>query len=160
MIDWLIIYECTSSSRIFHLYGDVIISTEGLQNLGLCSALRASEQGGIFILPHLPWHRVSVFLVSYESPSHSVASYDTWSILTRSFTRSDQLVLQVCFVNSWRSYWEKRWMIWQKISKQQFGYIKGRSTTLQIIKVIHGLSEVLNNGGKINYIYGLYESFW
>jgi hypothetical protein len=26
---------------------------EGLQNLGICSALRAFEQGGIFIVPHL-----------------------------------------------------------------------------------------------------------
>jgi hypothetical protein len=25
----------------------------GLKNLGLCSALRAFEQGGIFIVPHL-----------------------------------------------------------------------------------------------------------
>jgi hypothetical protein len=35
-------------SRIFHLhvYGDVIIASEWLQNLGLCSALRAFEQGG------------------------------------------------------------------------------------------------------------------
>jgi hypothetical protein len=38
---------------IFHLYGDVTIAGEGLQNLGLCSALRAFEQGGIFIVPHL-----------------------------------------------------------------------------------------------------------
>jgi hypothetical protein len=62
-----------SRSRIFHLYGDVTIAGEGLQNLGLssalsaieqgrikglqnlglCSALRAFEQGGIFIEPHL-----------------------------------------------------------------------------------------------------------
>jgi hypothetical protein len=42
----------TSRSRIFHfIYGDAII--EGLQNLGLCSALNAFEQGGIFIVPHL-----------------------------------------------------------------------------------------------------------
>jgi hypothetical protein len=40
-----------SRSRIFHLYGDVTIAGEGLQNLGLCSALRAFEQGGIFIVP-------------------------------------------------------------------------------------------------------------
>jgi hypothetical protein len=33
--------------------GDVTIAGEGLQNLGLCSALRAFEQGGIFIVPHL-----------------------------------------------------------------------------------------------------------
>jgi hypothetical protein len=29
------------------------IAGEGLHNLGLCSALRALEQEGIFILPHL-----------------------------------------------------------------------------------------------------------
>jgi hypothetical protein len=27
----------------FHLYGDVTIASEGLQNLGLCAALRAFE---------------------------------------------------------------------------------------------------------------------
>jgi hypothetical protein len=35
------------------LYGDVTIAGEGLQNLGLCSALRAFEQGWIFIVPYL-----------------------------------------------------------------------------------------------------------
>ena len=49
----LIIYCFTSRLRIFHLYGDVTITGEGLQNLGLCSALRAFEQGGIFIVPYL-----------------------------------------------------------------------------------------------------------
>jgi hypothetical protein len=50
----LFVYYCfTSRSRIFHLYGDVTIAGEGLQNLGLCSALRAFEQGGILIVPHL-----------------------------------------------------------------------------------------------------------
>jgi hypothetical protein len=29
------------------------VKVEVLQNLGLCSALRAFEQGGIFIVPHL-----------------------------------------------------------------------------------------------------------
>jgi hypothetical protein len=42
-----------SRSRIFHLYGDVTITGEELQNLVLCSALTAFEQGGIFIMPHL-----------------------------------------------------------------------------------------------------------
>jgi hypothetical protein len=49
----MIIYSFTSRSRIFHVYGDVTIAGEGLQNLGLCSALRAFEQRGIFIVPHL-----------------------------------------------------------------------------------------------------------
>jgi hypothetical protein len=34
-------------------YGGVTITGEGLPNLGLCSALRAVEQEGIFIVPHL-----------------------------------------------------------------------------------------------------------
>jgi hypothetical protein len=67
---WLIvIYEFTSRSRIFHLYGDTTAG-EGLQNLGLCSALTAVEQGGIFIVPHLLWHGDSVFPVSTEGPPH------------------------------------------------------------------------------------------
>jgi hypothetical protein len=33
--------------------------------------------GGIFIMPHLLWHRASVFQVSSEGSPHSVASYDT-----------------------------------------------------------------------------------
>jgi hypothetical protein len=49
----LITYGFTSRSRIFHLYKDITIAGEGLHNLGLCSALRAFEQGGIFIVPHL-----------------------------------------------------------------------------------------------------------
>jgi hypothetical protein len=49
----MIIYGFTSRSRFFHVYGDVTIVGEGLQNFGLCSALRAFEQGGIFIVQHL-----------------------------------------------------------------------------------------------------------
>jgi hypothetical protein len=48
-IDYIRFYR----SRIFHLYGDGTIAGEGLQNLGLCSGLRAFDQGGIFIVPHL-----------------------------------------------------------------------------------------------------------
>jgi hypothetical protein len=51
--DLLIIYRFMSCTKIFHLYGDVTIDGEGLQNLGLCSALRAFEQGGIFVVPYL-----------------------------------------------------------------------------------------------------------
>jgi hypothetical protein len=45
-----------------------------LGNLGLCSALRAFKQGGIFIVPHLLRHGTSVYTVSSERPaptSHS-----------------------------------------------------------------------------------------
>jgi hypothetical protein len=38
-----VVYSFTSRSRIFHLYGDVTIAGEELQNLGLCSALRTFE---------------------------------------------------------------------------------------------------------------------
>jgi hypothetical protein len=73
----MIIYYFTSRSRIFHLYGDVTITGEGLQNLGLCSALRAFEQGGIFIVPHLLWHGASVFPVLSEGPPHLIVSCDS-----------------------------------------------------------------------------------
>jgi hypothetical protein len=42
------------------------ITGVGLEHLGLCSALRAFEKGGIFTLPHLLWHGASVFPVSSE----------------------------------------------------------------------------------------------
>jgi hypothetical protein len=55
-------------SRTFNLYGDVTTAGEGLQNLGLCSALRTFVKGGIF--------KASVFLVSSEGPLQLVAFYD------------------------------------------------------------------------------------
>jgi hypothetical protein len=42
--------------------------------------------GGIFIVPHLMWHRTSVFLVSSEGPPHLVSSYNTrgmWRIYSK-----------------------------------------------------------------------------
>ena len=47
IIDWLFILLYVPP-RIFHSYGDVTITGEGLQNLGLCWTLRAFEQGWIF----------------------------------------------------------------------------------------------------------------
>jgi hypothetical protein len=74
MLDWLIDYlQFYVPLKNFSL----TIVGEGLQNLGLCSALRAFEQGGIFIVPHLLWHGASVFPVSSEGLPHLVASYDT-----------------------------------------------------------------------------------
>jgi hypothetical protein len=37
----------------FHLHEDVTIAGEGLQNLGLCWALMAFDQGRNFTVPHL-----------------------------------------------------------------------------------------------------------
>jgi hypothetical protein len=45
LIDYLLFYVPFN--------GDVTIADEGLQNVGLCSTLRAFEQGGIFIVPYL-----------------------------------------------------------------------------------------------------------
>jgi hypothetical protein len=60
-VTWrLHIYRLMSRSRIFLLHGDVTIAGEGLHNLGLCSALRVFERGGILIVPHLLWHGTSV----------------------------------------------------------------------------------------------------
>jgi hypothetical protein len=68
---WLIIYWFTSHSRFFHQ--DITIISEGLQNLGQCSAYWAFEQGG----RNIYCATSAVFLVSSKEPPHSVASYNT-----------------------------------------------------------------------------------
>jgi hypothetical protein len=78
LIDWLFtVLRPTQYWRIFHLYGDVTITGEGLKIFGLCSTLRAFEQGKIFIVPHLLWQGTSVFPVSSKGPPYSVTFYDT-----------------------------------------------------------------------------------
>jgi hypothetical protein len=47
------LFKVLRPAQEFVTYGDITITGEGLQDLGLCSALRAFEQGGIFIVPHL-----------------------------------------------------------------------------------------------------------
>jgi hypothetical protein len=51
LIDYLLFYVLLNNITL--IYGDITIAGEGLNNLGLCSALRAFEQGEIFIMPHL-----------------------------------------------------------------------------------------------------------
>jgi hypothetical protein len=83
-----VFYCFTSRSRIFHL-----LSVKWLQNFGVCSALRAFEHGGIFIVPHLLWHRATVFPVSSEGLPHSVASYDTQGDVENLFLPESSRVL-------------------------------------------------------------------
>ena len=47
---------CSSHSRIFHSYGDVIVT-----GVRLCSALMAIEQWGFFSVPHLMGDGASVY---------------------------------------------------------------------------------------------------
>jgi hypothetical protein len=54
--------------KFFLLHRDTTIVGEGLQNLGLCSALRAFEQEGVFIVPLLLWHVTLIFAVLSEGP--------------------------------------------------------------------------------------------
>jgi hypothetical protein len=49
------------------------LPVEGCKIKAYCSALGASKQGGIFIVPHLLWHGETVFPVSSKEPPHSVA---------------------------------------------------------------------------------------
>jgi hypothetical protein len=89
----LIIYGFTSRSRIFHSYGNVTITGEGLQNLGPCSVLRAFEQGGIFIVPHLLWHGTSVYPFSSKPDPHRACILEN---LFESCIRYIVLGLYVC----------------------------------------------------------------
>jgi hypothetical protein len=95
--DWMTIYWFTSLSQIFLWYWDVTIAREGLQTLDLCSALKAFEQDGIFIMPHLLWLGASAFPVSSEGPPHLVAAYD-WQggHLIASLSREGSLSCHTC----------------------------------------------------------------
>jgi hypothetical protein len=82
MNDWLFMILCP-------VHGDVTITGEGQQNLGLCSVLRAIEQGGIFVVPHLLWHGTLVFSVLSEGPFSRLLRHTRGcggSILNRIFT--------------------------------------------------------------------------
>jgi hypothetical protein len=97
----LLIFHLTSQSRIFHFWADVTITGDWMQSLGLCSTFRAFEQEGIFIVPHLLWHRATVFQTLSKGLPHSVASYDTHGnvggpILTRIF-----MVISVHYVKQY-----------------------------------------------------------
>jgi hypothetical protein len=60
--DWLIDYFLFYVPlKNISLIWKVTIAGEGLQNLRLCSELRAFEQGWVFIVSHLLWHGTSVF---------------------------------------------------------------------------------------------------
>ena len=49
----LFVCYCTPRSRIIGLDGEVTITSKWLHNSGLCAAPTISEQGGIFIVPHI-----------------------------------------------------------------------------------------------------------
>jgi hypothetical protein len=70
-IDWLFAVLRLTQEYFTYIYGNNTITGERLQNIGLCSALRAFEQGGIFIVPHLMWHGTWFFqshLKDLQSP--------------------------------------------------------------------------------------------
>jgi hypothetical protein len=52
--------------QFFSYLAAVTITGDRAANFGLCSVLRAFEQGGIFIVPHQLRHRNSVYTVSFE----------------------------------------------------------------------------------------------
>jgi hypothetical protein len=64
------IYCFTSRSRIFHLYGDVIITGEGRQNLGLNARRSVPES----LFRHTCCDMVPQF---FRKTPQSVSSYDT-----------------------------------------------------------------------------------
>ena len=72
----------TPRSKILFSYGDVPIPGGGMSNFGVCSALTAFEQGGIFIVP-----RGLGFVALSEgspppSPPHLVALYEKQELIS------------------------------------------------------------------------------
>jgi hypothetical protein len=77
MTDWLTISCFASRSRIFHLYGDVTITGEGLQNLGIWLAIRPLSREG-YLSCRVCWYTKPRFSgLVRRRPPHLVVSYDT-----------------------------------------------------------------------------------
>jgi hypothetical protein len=75
--DRLTIYCFSPAQKKIHIDGVLTFTGEGLHNLGLCSALRAFEQRGSFIVPQPLWQVTWIFLgasVLSEGSPHSVGS--------------------------------------------------------------------------------------
>jgi hypothetical protein len=76
VIDWLI--AVLRPAQEYFTYRETSpLPVKGCKNVGLSSALSSFEQGGVFIVTHLLWHRTSVFPVSSEEPTHSFACHNT-----------------------------------------------------------------------------------
>ena len=72
--------------QIFRSYREIPLTSEGLQKLGLCSALATFEKKRWFFAPHLLWHGALIFEIS----SH-------WGLCSKI-----RLVLSTC------KLWEKK----------------------------------------------------
>jgi hypothetical protein len=111
---FLFIFCFTFRSKIFHSYGDATIADERLQNLGLCSALRAFDQEGIFIVPHLRWHGASVFRPIQSPLTTHKGMWRTYSYLDPHVVNVDSISLRSCWRN-WRGFMSLPWKMqcWQ-----------------------------------------------
>jgi len=56
-----------------------------------------------------------------------------------------------------RDYIIQRFLHNDLFSKNQFGFLKGRSTVLQLLHIIEEWTAALENGGQINTIYTDFE---
>ena len=66
MIDWFSIVLYLVREYFTHKEMSAL-PLERLQILGLCSVTTVWEQGGIFMVPNLLWHRTSVYTMSSKS---------------------------------------------------------------------------------------------
>ena len=67
--EYLLVWSFSFYSWIFCLYGDIIITSEGLQIF--FSALMAFEQWGFFSMPHLLWQGPTLYNGHLQDPWHT-----------------------------------------------------------------------------------------
>ena len=84
---WTVCLWLSSQSRIFHSYGYVIITGEGLQNLSYAwHSIVAIEQWGFFNVPHPLWHGISIYY------------FHLWGTMTLT-TIAERGAVSTCFYN-------------------------------------------------------------
>jgi hypothetical protein len=78
----------SENGRTFHLYGDVTITGEELQTMGLCSSLKAFVQGGIFIVHTFCDARSQIFR-SHSKDCPTQLPLTTLKVMWRTYSNLD-----------------------------------------------------------------------
>jgi hypothetical protein len=115
-IDWLVIHCFKSRSRIYHTYRDVTIAREGLQSLGLRSALRDFKQGRIFIC-HTCCYKGPRFTLSHPKDRPIQLPLTTHNGMWRIYSNPDPHGL-VWKRNQANAYYNLHFEHWEKIYKE------------------------------------------
>ena len=91
----------TSHSKNFHLFGDIIMTGEGLQILTFARHSWPLSSEGFFSVPHLLWHGTSIIMLVSEDPRHSfkIILKNHWANSNQTYRFRHLIIVIVMFLS-------------------------------------------------------------